>query len=64
MKGSRLIVQGCTGFDITDPNPEPTELKVVGFRHYRVICLNPEGETLYIPLRNFEVLNFPKDDER
>lgn len=63
MTYGRLIVQGCTGFDRKDSKPEPTLLYVLGLHHYRVWCADPEGNFLYIPIRDFEVLDFPKNDE-
>lgn len=65
MKGARLIVPGCTGFDVTEKSPEPTLLHVLGHHHYRVWCATPDGCFLYIPFRNFILLNFPREaDER
>lgn len=64
MKGGRLIVPGCTGFDIKDKKSEPTLLHVLGHRHYRVWCATPTGEFLYVPFRDFILLDFPKADER
>jgi hypothetical protein len=59
MKGARLIVKGCTGFWTT--YPDEGELHVIDIQHYRVKCTNPKGETMWIPLREFEVLDFPKE---
>lgn len=63
MKGARFILPGCTGFHVR--HPEWGELEVLGMQHYRVICksmLNPLDLPIYIPMRDFEVLNYPRDE--
>lgn len=64
MKGARFILPGCTGFQIS--NPDAGELKVLGIQHYKVICRyieDPSGLPIYLPMRDFEVLDYPKDEK-
>lgn len=64
MKGARFILPGCTGFHTR--HPEWGEFRVIGHHHYKVTCLplNSQDETpVYIPMRDFEVLNYPKDEK-
>lgn len=58
MKGGRLITKGCTGFWTL--YPDEGELTVLDLHHYRVKCSNSQGETMWVPLREFELLDFPK----
>ncbi len=61
MKGARLILPGCTGFHTR--HPEWGEFEVLDIEHYRVVCLSltrPSDPAVYIPLRDFEILSFPK----
>lgn len=64
MKGARFILPGCTGFRTS--NPDLGEFKVIGHHHYRVICtlIGSQDETpIYIPMRDFTVLDYPKDEK-
>lgn len=64
MKGARFILPGCIGFHTS--HPEWGEFKVVGIQHYRVHCKPTDGrdENFYIPMRDFEVLDYPKDEKK
>lgn len=58
MKGARLILPGCTGFFTPEPDAFG-ELSVIAVEHYKVKCLTSEGEIIFVPIREFEVLSWP-----
>ena len=65
MKGARFILPGCTGFNRR--HPEWGEFLVQRVRGYNVLCTKLDSEDLsthYIPMRDFEVLDFPKDENK
>lgn len=58
MKGARLIVPGCKGF--FTPEPEAFGiLTVEAIEHYKVKCVMPDGSPIWIPIREFEILEWP-----
>lgn len=65
MKGARLIVPGCTGFSRAHPG---IEYRVLDLQHYKVMCVPVDApadslDITYIPLRDFILLNYPRDEK-